>query len=204
MPSGCCKSYSGFFPFSRQISRPVCLFSAAPKLTSSSATRAAAAAVGKLSIFIKAYHPTPSTDYQALWFQGSMWAVAEHGLSLFAASVLAVRPFFTYMLSRTMSLYGSGTRDKTTRRGTSTHISRNPSWLEAAESAELGAIGVRNEVDVRSEYGGDESDLQHPEYTVDVYNESTRRLVTVDKEEGSKVNEGSKVKEDSKVSVTPF
>lgn len=71
-------------------------------------SRAAIAAILKLQVYIELYNPTPSTDYHALWQQSMIWAVSEHGLSLFAASVLAVRPFFTYLSSSLSTLSSRG------------------------------------------------------------------------------------------------
>ncbi|KAF3771102.1 hypothetical protein M406DRAFT_326501 [Cryphonectria parasitica EP155] len=135
----------------------------------------------KLHYYIIWYRPTPTTDFAAISLQTNIWAVTEHGLSLFAASILAIKPFFTYM---SKSLYGtihggdSSHKNDLSGRSNSLGAASKPlAWPDAAESAaEMGVIGVRNEVEVRSIYDV-EGDLRNPAYTVDVYNESTRRLV---------------------------
>lgn len=50
-----------------------------------------------------------------LWYEAQLWAISEHGLSLFAAAVLAIRPIFAYvstklapLRSKTVGLTSSG------------------------------------------------------------------------------------------------
>lgn len=84
-----------------------------PKTKCILSPRAAIAAVMKLTVYIDLFHPTPSTSYQDLWYKSLIWAVTEHGLSLFAASVLAVRPFFTYV-SKGLTTTFASTQDLST------------------------------------------------------------------------------------------
>lgn len=134
----------------------------------------------KLQVYIDFYHPTPSTDYVTLWYRSMIWAVSEHGLSLFAASVLAIRPFFTYVskswTTLSSSLYGDASVKNTSGRESSSRVSRGSTWPGSPGNTELGTIGVRNEFEVRSEYDLDNNSKQ-PAYTVDAYNESSRMLV---------------------------
>lgn len=134
----------------------------------------------KLLVYIEYYHPTPSTDFVTLWYQSMIWAVSEHGLSLFAASVLAIRPFFTYVstswTSLSSSLYGDASVKNSSGHGTSSRVSRGSAWPASPGMTELGTIGVRNEFEVRTEYDLDNSSKK-PGYTVDAYNESSRMLV---------------------------
>lgn len=70
----------------------------------------------KLLVYIQLYNATPDTDYVVLWYRSMIWAVAEHGLSLFAASVLAVRPFFTFVSESLTTLSSSLSASKGTSR----------------------------------------------------------------------------------------
>lgn len=126
------------------------------------------AAILKLEVYVEAYHPTATTDPVALWYRGLIWALAEHGLSLFASSILALRPLSRYV-SRGWSslgntLHGSGSG----KSGDSSDLGVQ-SWLSKA--TEMNAIGVRNDVSVYSEDNASES-LTHPLYVAEVYNES--------------------------------
>lgn len=110
----------------------------------------------KLEVYIEYYHPTASTDYLVLWHQSMIWAVTEHGLSLFAASILAIRPFFTYLSTSYTSLSTKMTSRRSmsdATHGSSIRVSKSSNWPGTrAGSVEMGKIGVRSEVDVRSEY----------------------------------------------------
>lgn len=119
----------------------------------------------KLRIYVDYYNPTPDTDFLTLWYQSMIWAVTEHGLSLFAASILAIRPFFTYILKSYTSFsskhgYGSSRKSVSTSARTS-----HASSKVGTSAMELGRIGVRSDIDVRSEYGGSRS----PAYKADAY-----------------------------------
>lgn len=63
--------------------------------------RAAFAAIMKLRVVLAIFRtgPTPT-----LWYEAQIWALAEHGLSLFAAAVLAIRPIFAYVSSSLVSV----------------------------------------------------------------------------------------------------
>lgn len=133
----------------------------------------------KLNVYIQYYNSTPDTDFVSLWWQSMIWAITEHGLSLFAASVLAIRPFFVFVSQSVGSLssklgYGSGSRKSVSGRGTSSRVSKVSA---TPGSTELGRIGVRNDFDVRSEYDVEEGS-RNPEYKVDAYgdDESSRTL----------------------------
>lgn len=132
----------------------------------------------KLQIFVKLFHATSATEFERLWYQGLIWTVCEHGLSLFAASIIAIRPFFTFVskswTSLSSSLNSSGSKD-TAGRATSSHVSKNSNMCSPA-GTELGTIGVRSDFEVRSEYNVENGSRNHA-YTVDAYNESSRMLV---------------------------
>lgn len=55
----------------------------------------------KLTVVLTIFHTGPT---QTTWYQTQLWALAEHGLSLFAAAVLAIRPIFAYVSSSIINL----------------------------------------------------------------------------------------------------
>lgn len=78
--------------------------------------RASIAVVFKLLVVIELYNPLPTTEFSELWRRGSTWSTVEHGLSLFAASVLAVGPLCTPVVQGWISLSGSISRHYGIRR----------------------------------------------------------------------------------------
>ncbi|ROW01203.1 hypothetical protein VSDG_02712 [Cytospora chrysosperma] len=113
---------------------------------------AAAAAVMKLEVYVEAYHPTATTDYIALWYRGVIWAFSEHGLSLFASSILALRPITKYIsrgfMALTSTLYGSSKGSKSSDGEPHSLLSKGSDRSKKSESAEMNTIGVRNDVSV--------------------------------------------------------
>lgn len=136
---------------------------------------AAAAAIMKLEVYVEAYNPTTTTDYVALWYRGVIWAFSEHGLSLFASSILALRPMTRYIsrgfTALTSTLYGSSKSSKSSDGGPHSLLSKGSDRSKKSESAEMNTIGVRNDVSVYSEYNISGS-LKHPVYSAEAYNES--------------------------------
>lgn len=135
----------------------------------------------KLQVYVEIYHPTAETDMVALWYRAVIWAFTEHGLSLFASSILALRPLTKYVsqgwasLSSSLSLYGGGsTKNSSSTRGTQSSLSKasKPSDAASESGAELHAIGVRNDVSVYREYNVADH-LKHPVYSAEAYNESS-------------------------------
>lgn len=124
---------------------------------------AVVAAIMKLKIYIEFYNPGPDTKVIDLWYESMIWAVTEHGLSLFAATILAIRPFFTFAYKTYGSIssklgYGSGSRKDSTVTGASFRMSKvsstGPDSLTPTEMDT--GIGVRRESDTRSD-----DDLEH-------------------------------------------
>lgn len=138
---------------------------------------AAIATIMKLEVYVEIYHTTAPLDNVATWYRCVTWALTEHGLSLFAASILALRPLTKYVskgwVSVSNTLYGSSRNSKRSDRGTQ-------SWLsDAPESSEMNVIGVRNDVSVYTEYNVADR-MRHPMYVAEAYNESResqKRLV---------------------------
>ncbi|KAI7782488.1 hypothetical protein LA080_013488 [Diaporthe eres] len=154
----------------------VCLFSVG--------LLAAIAAIMKLQVHYETFHPRDNNSVTT-WYLAMIWAITEHGLSIFASSVLALRPLTRFVskswASLSSTLYGSGSSKdaKSSGQGTSSRVSKKSNWTEPTESNELGNIGVRNEVEVRSEYTA-EGQAQQPLYLAEAYNgssESHKRLV---------------------------
>lgn len=144
---------------------------------------AAVAAIMKLQVHYETFHPRGNDDL-TIWYLTMIWAFTEHGLSIFASSVLALRPL-ARMVSKgwqsiSSSFYGGGSKGaKSSGQGTSSRVSKKTNWSEPTESNELGTIGVRNEVSVHSEYTA-EGHAQEPLYLAEAYNgssESHKRLV---------------------------
>ena len=144
---------------------------------------AAIAAIMKLQVHYETFHPRDN-DSITTWYLAMIWAATEHGLSVFAASVLALRPLARLVSkgwqSISSSLYGGSSKDaKSSGQGTSSRVSKKSDWSAPTESNELGTIGVRNEVSVHSEYTA-EGNAQQPLYLAEAYNgssESHKRLV---------------------------
>lgn len=78
--------------------------------------RSTIAVIFKLLVVIELYHPGPTTDYRELWARGNKWATVEHGMSLFAASVLAVGPIFAPVVQGWTSFSASISRRYSLRR----------------------------------------------------------------------------------------
>ncbi|KAK2614253.1 hypothetical protein N8I77_001099 [Diaporthe amygdali] len=142
---------------------------------------AAVAAIMKLQVHYEIYHPRDNNSVYT-WYLAMIWAITEHGLSIFASSVLALRPLTKFVsrgwASISSTLYGSSS-SKSTGKGTSSRVSKKSNWSDPVESNELGSIGVRNEVLVHSEYTA-EGDAQQPVYIAEAYNgssESHKRLM---------------------------
>lgn len=143
---------------------------------------AAIAAVMKLQVHYETFHPRDNSSVST-WYLAMIWAITEHGLSIFASSVLALRPLARFIskgwASISSSLYGGSSKDaKSTGQGTSSRVSKKSNWSEPTESNELGTIGVRNDVSVHSEYTA-ESQARQPLYLAEAYNgssESQKRL----------------------------
>lgn len=97
---------------------------------------------------VEVFHTPENSPYQDLWQRAVGWSVAEHGLSLFAATILALRPICHPItkgwssLSDTVSqLYTSSRRDSWSSRPNSsgTTPSRKYSWAAAWAAATQGS-----------------------------------------------------------------
>lgn len=144
--------------------------------------RAAIATILRLLNYIEYFNPTPTTTLQHIWYTGVTWAVTEHGLSLFAASILALKPV-VQVVSRSWSSLSSSlnssNRKKASGSGESDRVFKNSDWGMTPDGTELGEIGVRTEISVEAKYKGRDR-LQAPMYAAAAYNgshDSQRNLV---------------------------
>lgn len=143
---------------------------------------AAVAAGMKLGVYIKAFNDANlSNDRPQLikyWLESLLWTVIEHGLSLFAASALAIRPFFT-MASRW--LFGTKEAEPSqetdwSKRSNSLPMSNELKWPDSSMSAEMTGIGIRHDHEDDSDCD-DENAMRHPSYTSDMYNQSIKKMM---------------------------
>lgn len=92
-----------------------------------------------------------------IWYTGVTWATTEHGLSLFAASILALKPV-VQVVSRSWSSLSSslnsGNRKKVSTSGASDRGFNNSNWIFTPADTELGSIGVRTDISVDAKSTG--------------------------------------------------
>lgn len=101
-------------------------------------------AVMRLQTYVEYYHPSPRSSVQETWYTGITWAIAEHGLSLFATSILALKPVvhlvsssWTSLASSFSSLHSKRSAGRPTPDAGS--VLRGPSWTHTLEETELGS-----------------------------------------------------------------
>lgn len=157
--------------------------------------RAAVTTMLRLRNYVEYFNPTSTTTMQHIWYTGVTWATTEHGLSLFAASILALKPV-VHVVSRSWSSLSSSllssNRKRTSGSGASGRIFKNSDWFFTPDGTELGNIGVQTEISVDAKSKAQDR-LQEPVFAATAYNgshESHKRLV-----------EGSKAVLDAKTSV---
>lgn len=143
---------------------------------------AAVAAAMKLKIIYEGSHSQGQISYLARGYQVMIWSTVEHGSSIFASSLLALRPLMRLIPKGWTKLfsafYGSGSANASGQ-GSSWPSSKKPDWSNTIESNKLGRIDVHNSVTVRSEYTLD-CHAQKPGYHAEVRGssfESCNRLV---------------------------
>lgn len=144
--------------------------------------RAAISTILRLRNYVEHFNPTPTTTKQHLWYTGVTWATTEHGLSLFAASILALKPV-VQLVSRSWSSLSSSLSSSNRKMPSGGSASgggfKNSNWALTPEGTELRDIGVRTEVSVDTKSKAQDR-LQPPVYTAAAYNasqESFKRLV---------------------------
>lgn len=112
----------------------------------------------KLRLYIQYYNRTSDANNVNMWYQSMIWAITEHGLSLFAASILAIRPFFTLVYQTYGSIttkmgYGSGSSKSVSGTGASSRLSKLSHIPSTHRSTELGTVETRPDFDdERSDY----------------------------------------------------
>ncbi|PSR85768.1 hypothetical protein BD289DRAFT_433357 [Coniella lustricola] len=138
---------------------------------------AAVAAGMKLGVYIKAFNSPDHSQDITWWLESLVWTVIEHGLSLFAASALAIRPFFTIIARRFSKNKMPITTQETewSRRSNSLAMSNELKWPDRAMSAGMTGIGLRHDHDHDVD-SDEENAMRHPSYTSDMYNHSIRKM----------------------------
>jgi hypothetical protein len=136
----------------------------------------------KLKLIREGSHSRDSTSRIARGYQLMIWSAVEHGLSIFASSLLALRPVMRLIPKGWKTLlstfYGRGSANSSGQ-SSSWPTSKKPDRSNTTESNELGRIGIHNSVTVSSEYTLD-FPIQGPEYHAEVRGssfESSNRLV---------------------------
>lgn len=112
-------------------------------------------AILRLQTYVESYNPTPQSTMLQTWYTGVTWAMAEHGLSLFATSILALKPV-VHLVSKSWtslaSSFSSFNSKKSSGRGTPDvgGVLSGPNWRHTLEGTELESIATRNDTTVRS------------------------------------------------------
>lgn len=128
----------------------------------------------KLQVYVEMYNSDASADYETFAYRSLIWAITEHGLSLFAASVLALRPILSFISESWTTLSDtlySGTSKSGSSRPLSSRVSKTMDWKVSHESTELDTVGLRDDVDEK---------LENPDratYTVNIGSESQTQFV---------------------------
>ena len=143
---------------------------------------AAVAASMKLKTIYDGSHSRGQIDYIARGYQAMIWSAVEHGLSIFASSLLALRPLIRLVPKGWTNIFstfsGGGSADPSGQ-GSSRRTIKKSNWSSVIESNELGSIGVQNSISVRTEYAVD-CHAQKSGYRAEVFAsrfESSDRLV---------------------------
>lgn len=136
--------------------------------------RAAITTILRLRNYVEYFNPTPTTTLPHIWYTGVTWATTEHGLSLFAASILALKPV-VQVVSRSWSSLSSSlnssNRKKASASGVSDRAFNNSDWVFTPADTELGTIGVRTDISVDAKNTGQDG-LEAPLYAAAAYNGS--------------------------------
>lgn len=116
------------------------------------------ASILRLRDFIEYFNPTPTTTKSHIWYTGITWAMVEHGLSIFAASILALKPVVQVVsksLTSLSSSLSSSSRKKASSSNASGGLLKNSGWTATPEGTELGSVvGVRTKVSANPRYEG--------------------------------------------------
>lgn len=119
--------------------------------------RAVVASVLRLCDNVESFNPTPTTTMSHTWYTGITWAMVEHGLSLFAASILALKPV-VHLVSRSLSSLSSSlnsnSRKKASGKDASGGLLKNSDWTASPEGTELGNIGIQTKITANAKYRG--------------------------------------------------
>ncbi|KAI7779049.1 hypothetical protein LA080_001395 [Diaporthe eres] len=115
-------------------------------------TAAAIAAAMRLKTM---FDPDPPPGHYARAYRVMIWSAVEHGLSIFASSVLALRPLIKLVPKGWTTLLGTIYRSgsaKSSGQGSSGHTPKKSNWSDPTDSPELGSVGNQNAISIRCEY----------------------------------------------------
>lgn len=157
-----------------------------------SSHRAVVAAIMKLRLYIQYYNRTSDANVMNMWYESMIWAITEHGLSLFAASILAIRPFFSLVYKTYGSItsklgYGSGSDKSASGTGASTRFSKLSHVPSSHKSTELGRVSNRPDFDGQSDHDV-EMGLGQSERNVHLHDDAESNNIVVESAEKSRTN----------------
>ncbi|KAL2286067.1 hypothetical protein FJTKL_07304 [Diaporthe vaccinii] len=101
------------------------------------------------------FDPDPPPGHYARAYRVMIWSAVEHGLSIFASSVLALRPLIKLVPKGWTTLLGTIYRSgsaKSSGQGSSGHTPKKSNWSDPTDSPELGSVGNQNAISIRCEY----------------------------------------------------
>lgn len=110
------------------------------------------ATVFRLLVFVEYFNSTPPTFTAHFWYTNGTWASTEHGLSLFASSILALKPV-VHLVSKSWTnlISGLGGSKKSTGRDTPGEggALKLSNWTYSHPGTDLESIGSIQEGDRR-------------------------------------------------------
>lgn len=115
---------------------------------------ATVAAAMKLKIIYDGSHSQSHTAYLARGYQAMIWSTVEHGLSIFASSLLALRPLMRLVphgWTALLSTFHNRGSMRPSGQGSSRQTPKKSSWSNTMESNELASFGVNSSVSFRTE-----------------------------------------------------
>lgn len=101
----------------------------------------------KLKVIYDGSHSQNNTGYIARGYLVMIWSIVEHGVSIFASSLLALRPLVRLIPKGWTTLL-----DAFSSRGSANSSGRGQklNWFNTAEWSELDSLGVKNSVSLRT------------------------------------------------------
>lgn len=124
----------------------------------------------RLLNYVEYFNPKPTTTMAYIWYTGVTWTTIEHGLSLFASSILALKPVVQLVSSSWSSLASTLSSSKKSGRDTpgAGGVLKPSDWTYTTAGTELGSIGVPKDVSVNTERRQEGQRLHAPLYTAEI------------------------------------